>query len=190
MIDRLIDATEAVLVVIDVQERLAAAMSSCDTVVSAISRLVRAAHELEMPVIYTEQYPRGLGTSVPELADALVGAYGPVEKVSFDACNESAFVSALEATGRRQVVLVGMEMHICVAQTALHLLEDGYRVHVVADAVCSAEPSDGVVALERLRAAGAEVSVSESVIYEALGEAGTDRFRSILAIIKERSPAE
>jgi nicotinamidase-related amidase len=188
--EHIIDASDVAVVVIDVQERLAATMSARDAVVETIRRLVRASDELEIPVIYTEQYAKGLGATVPELSGALACAVGPIEKVSFDCCAEPAFVEALERVERRQVVIVGMEAHICVMQTALHLIEDGFRVQVVADGVCSAREFDRDVALERLRAAGAELTTSESVIYEALGAAGTERFRRVLAIVKERAGSE
>ncbi|MDO9556730.1 MAG: isochorismatase family protein [Coriobacteriia bacterium] len=185
-----VDVADVVIVVIDAQERLAAAMSRRDAVVSVISRLVRVAGELSVPVVYTEQYPEGLGHTVSELRDLLLAAVGPIEKLDFDCCVEPAFITALERTGRRQVVLLGMEAHICVTQTALHLLEDGYRVQVVADGVCSVREYDHAIAIERLRIAGAEVTTSESVVYEALGTAGTDTFRRILAIVKEREIVE
>lgn len=184
---RTFDVSDAVLVVIDVQERLVATMDQREQVIATTSRLVRVAEALGVPVVYTEQYPDGLGPTVAALSGVLASAIGPIVKSSFDACAEPGFVEALQATGRRQVALTGMEAHICVAQTALHLLEDGYRVHVVADAVCSADERDGVIALQRLRSAGAEVTTSESVIYEAVGAAGTDRFRAVLAIVKEKA---
>lgn len=190
MSKRTFDASDAVIVVIDVQERLAATMPERAAVVATISRLVRVADEIDVPVVYTEQYPKGLGPTVSELTDALGSAIGPVEKLCFDCCAEPAFLAALERTSRRQVTLLGMEAHICVTQTALHLLENGYRVHIVADGVSSVCERDFTIALERLRAAGAEVTTSESVIYEALGAAGTDRFRRVLAIVKERAAAE
>ncbi|MBN2823218.1 MAG: isochorismatase family protein [Coriobacteriia bacterium] len=165
-------------------------MSRSREVVGTICRLVRVAAELDLPVVYTEQYPRGLGRTVHELEDVLVSAVGPLEKMAFDCAMVSSFTEALERTGRRQVVLLGMESHICVLQTALHLLEDGYRVHVVADAVCSASELDHAVALERMRSSGVQVTTSETVMYEALGEAGTEQFRRVLEIVKEKDVAE
>lgn len=180
-----VSAGDAVLVLVDVQERLASAMSRRDEVVSGCLLLARAARILGIPVIVTRQYPRGLGEVVPEftplVADAVV-----VDKVAFDCMREPAFASALDASGRRQVVLVGMEAHICITQTALALLGEGYDVHVAADGVCSRRDRDRDGALDRLRAAGVVVTTVESVIYEALGEAGTPAFREVLALVKEQ----
>lgn len=184
--DHLIDASDAVLIVVDVQERLAATMGNETEVVGVISRMVRVAGTLGIPVMYTEQYPRGLGRTIVSLQTVLMTAVGPVEKLTFDCCGEPAFIDALRSFDRHQVILTGMEAHICVTQTALHLLSDGYRVHVVADAVCSAADRDRDIALERLRAAGVEVTTSESAIYEATGAAGTDVFRRVLDIVKEK----
>lgn len=175
---------DAVLVLVDVQERLASAMARRDEVVSGCVLLARAARILGIPVIVTRQYPRGLGEVVPEFAPLLADEV-VVDKVAFDCTREPAFASALRATGRRQVVLVGMEAHICITQTALALLAEGYDVHVAADAVCSRRDRDRDGALGRLRAAGVVVTAVESVIYEALGEAGTPTFREVLALVKE-----
>lgn len=184
-----LDRTDAVLVVVDVQERLAAAMDARDDVVAATARLVRAAGVFGIPLIVTRQYPQGLGDVVPELADPILDAreavsVAVVDKTAFCCGEEPAFVEALTATGRRQAVLCGMETHICVTQTALGLLAGGYRVHVAADACCSRRAGDHSIALERMRAEGAVVTVSESVMYEACGRAGTPGFKALLGIVK------
>jgi nicotinamidase-related amidase len=178
-----ISRTDAILVLIDMQERLAGAMAHRDAVVGASALLARVARALDVPVLVTRQYPRGLGESAPEITEA-VGDHEPVDKVTFDCLREPAFRQRLEAIGRRQVALAGMEAHICVTQTALSLAAQGYEVHVVADAVCSRRDADCDVALERLRHAGVVVTTAESVIYEALGEAGTPEFRAVLELVK------
>ncbi len=138
----------------------------------------------------TRQYPKGLGGTVPELEEVLVdlaeqgASVTGLDKTAFCCAAETDFSEALAATGRTQVVLVGMETHICIAQTAL-ALEPEYEVHVVADAVCSRTPLDNDVALDRLRAAGVIVTTSESVMYEAVGRAGTPEFKRLLEIVKE-----
>ncbi|MBN2847881.1 MAG: hydrolase [Coriobacteriia bacterium] len=183
----LIDRTSAALVLIDAQERLADVMPHRDAVVNTMALLARAARVLGMPMVVTRQYPRGLGDTVPEIVEA-VGPHEPVDKVAFDCAREPAFSHGLEALGRTQVIIAGMEAHICVTQTALSLGAGGYDVHVVADAVCSRRDADRDVALDRLRAAGVTVTTSESVIYEALGEAGTAEFRALLEIVKAGAP--
>ncbi|MBE0417413.1 MAG: hydrolase [Coriobacteriia bacterium] len=186
----LVSRDEFALVIIDIQERLAAAMERRDEVVRTVSRLARTAAMLDAPLIVTRQYPQGLGPTVPEL-ETVLGALtdegariSGVDKTAFCCAAEIDFTKALRATGRRQVVLVGMETHICVTQTALALAAEGYDVHVVADACCSRETASHEVALDRLRQ-GVCVTTSESVMYEAVGRAGTDEFRRLLAIVKE-----
>jgi len=184
-------ADDVVVVIIDIQERLAAVMNQRDKVVARSIKLARAAALLGAPIIATRQYPKGLGPVVPEVDEALTelarqGArVAEVDKTAFCCAAEPAFQSALRATGRTQVVLCGMETHICVAQTALALAAEGHQVHVVADACCSRETEAHDVALDRLRSAGVVVTLTESVMYEAVGEAGTDRFRSLLDIVKD-----
>lgn len=177
-------ADDAVLVLIDVQERLAAAMEHADRVVTGCILLSEVADVLGIPVIVTRQYPRGLGDVVPALEPVATRAQ-MVDKVTFDCLREPSFVAALEGTGRHQVVLAGMETHICVTQTALSLERQGYGVHVVADAVCSRRDDDRDVALSRLRAAGVVVTTAESVVYEALVRADTPVFRKVLEIVKQ-----
>lgn len=186
----LVDRDRAVLVVVDVQEKLAAVMDRRDEVVANAVKLVRTAALLGMPVIVTRQYPKGLGGVVRELDESLRAAAAAgasvwtVDKMSFCCSNEAAFMEALSAAGRDQPVICGMETHICVVQTALGLLEPDLRVHVVADACCSRVDAGHRVALERMRDAGCQVTVAESVIYEAVGVAGTDEFKAVLGIVK------
>lgn len=177
---------DAVLVVVDVQERLAATMKERESVIAAVLLLASAARRLSVPVIVTRQYPKGLGDLVAEVAEALSDV-PPVDKVAFSCLAEPAFRERLVATGRRQVVLAGMETHICVAQTALALRHEGWQVFVVADAVCSRVALDHEMALDRLRAAGVTVTTAEAAVYELLGRAATDEFTDVLQAVKRRS---
>lgn len=188
--ETLIDRHELVLVLVDFQERLAAAMPDRERVLATVDRLVRGVVLVDAPVIVTRQYPKGLGSTDPgleqtliELADAGARVAG-IDKTAFCCAAEHDFNEALSATGRRQVVIAGMETHICVTQTALALLGEGYRVQVAADACCSRDREAHEVALSRLRARGVVVTHSESVLYEAVGEAGTDEFKALLQIVK------
>jgi nicotinamidase-related amidase len=176
---------DAVLVVVDVQERLAAAMPRRDATVAGVRALVQGARELGVPVLATRQYPRGIGEIVPEIAEAL-GDAPVVDKMAFDCMAEPPFVRALAALERTSPVLCGMEAHICVTQTALSMTLDGLRPVVVADAVCSRRDFDRDVAFERLRQCGVEVVTVEQVLYELISRAGTNEFKRILAIVKER----
>jgi nicotinamidase-related amidase len=183
-----VKADEAVLVLVDVQDGLARAMPPEDRWLESAALLARAAGPLGMPCIVTRQYPQGLGDTVRAVAEA-VGPHVPVDKMTFDSMAERGFCERLEATGRRTVVIAGIEAHICVTQTALSLARTGHRVHVVADAVCSRRPGDRETALARLRSAGVVVTTSESVLYEALERAGTQTFRDVLRLVKECRPA-
>ena len=180
----------AVLVVVDVQDRLADVVERRDAVVSAIVKLVAVAAVLGVPIIATRQYPEGLGDCVAELLDALDAARGAgadvrtVDKIAFDCTAEPAFAAALEELGAQHIVVTGMETHICVGQTALALAVGRCTPHVVADATCSRRADDHEVALARLRASHVDVTCSEAVIYEMLGRAATDEFRAVLAIVK------
>ena len=186
----LVERGRFVLVIIDVQERLAAVMSDRDRLLVRVPQLVRLASLLGVPIIVTRQYPRGLGDTEPIIAAAVSAAEATgaavsyVDKTSFCACGEPEFLSALEATGRDQVIIAGMETHICVVQTALELLNQGHRVQVVADATCSRDPKIHEVALDRLRSAGIVVTATESVLYEGVGVADSDEFRALLEIVK------
>lgn len=183
-------AHDALLVVIDIQDRLAAVMPRRDEVVRAAQRLVRVAGLLGMPIVVTRQYPKGLGDLVPELAEAIADAEASgvkvthADKVAFDCFAEPTFARAVAESGRSQLLLVGMETHICVTQTALAGLRLGHEVHVVADGCCSRETAAHDVALVRLAHAGASMTCWESSAYEAVGEAGTERFRGLLDIVK------
>ncbi len=186
----IIERDVCALVIIDIQERLAAAMADADTVLAATDKLARTFSMLGAPIIVTRQYPKGLGSTVPvlesvllELAEDGANVLG-VDKMAFCCSEERDFIDALRATGRTQVALVGMETHICVAQTSLSLHAEGFDVHVAADGCCSRVREAHDIALDRMRSAGVTVTWSESVMYEAVGMAGTDEFKRLLQIVK------
>jgi nicotinamidase-related amidase len=178
-----LDREEALLLVIDIQDRLAVAMSERAKVVTNTGHLIAAARLLDVPVVHTEQYPKGLGPTVPELRAALEPA-APIEKLTFDCCGEPSFAPALEAAGRSTVIVCGMEAHICVLQTVLGLLARGLVVHVAADAVCSRDAENYRAALELMRDAGAVVTCTETALFQLLGRAGTPEFKAIQSRIK------
>jgi nicotinamidase-related amidase len=173
---------EAVLMVVDVQGKLARLMHEADALFDSLSRLVRGARVLEVPVLATEQNPKGLGPTVEEVRPHLPS--DAIPKMAFSCCGEAAVVEALEATGRRQVLLAGIETHICVYQTARDLLAGGREVHVVADAVSSRSPRNREVGLAKMRAAGAEITSVETALFEMLEVAEGPAFKEILAIVK------
>ncbi len=182
---------DAVLVVVDEQERLVAAMDRREQVLAASARLVRVAALVGMPIVVTRQYPKGLGDTDPVLLEALRRAQSEgasvsvVDKVAFDCFGDVGFVEELAHLERRQILIAGMETHICITQTSLAGIREGFGVHVVADACCSRDDASHAIALERMRGAGAVVTVAESIMYELVGEAATDEFRELLKIVKE-----
>jgi nicotinamidase-related amidase len=181
-----LDAEKAVLVVIDIQARLVPAMPQ-DVYLrlrDTVGMLVDGAKLFGVPVVTTEQYPQGIGHTVPELADACDGTV--VEKVSFGCCGEPDFLAALKQTGRSQVIVTGMETHVCVYQTVLGLLEDGYHVHLVRDAVCSRNKLDYLSGVNSAVQAGAVATTAETVLFQMLKESTHDQFRAVSKLIKAR----
>jgi nicotinamidase-related amidase len=171
------------LVVVDVQERLLPAIFEKERVLQNVVRLVRGAAVLQVPTFATEQYRKGLGSTVPEVAAAIPG-FAPLEKLAFSACGASGFVSSLESQKVSDAVICGIEAHVCVTQTCLDLLDKGFRVFVSADAVSSRTPENYRFGLERMSAAGAVIVSTEMVLFELLGQAGTAEFKEILGLVK------
>ncbi len=179
-----LDRTKAVVLVVDVQSRLAPAMpeDALARVVKYGRALVGAARERGMPVLATEQYPRGLGETVPELRDVLPSA--PLVKMHFSCGADPGFAAALEKTGRRQIVVCGMETHVCVFQTVRDLVGMGYEVHVCSDAVSSRTEEHRRTGLELCREAGAVITTAETAIFDLLHLAGTAEFKKVAPLVK------
>ncbi len=181
----LLKRNSAALLVIDLQERLLADIPGADSVVDRASLLMRAAAELDIPVLTTEQYPQGLGPTRAPLSDLASGT--PHEKVSFGCFGDGEFPVILAASGRRQLVLSGAETHICVLQTAVGALEAGYEVFVVTDAVASRRAVQHQAGLDRMAREGVQLITAEMAVFEWLGRAGTPAFKRLLPLIKELS---
>jgi len=181
-----LDREHAVLAVIDVQQRLVPSMDHkvYDAVRRNIDLLLRGAELLGVPVVATEQYPRGLGPTVEELAAACTAKV--IEKLSFGCCGETAFPDHLRELGRSQVLVTGMEAHVCVYQTVLGLLGAGYRVHLVRDAVCSRGKTDYLAAMANAAGAGAVVTTAETALFQLLRTAAAPEFKAVSALIKGR----
>ena len=176
-------AGNAGLLVIDVQEKLMPLIRDAASVTRNIGFLIDAARILEMPVQATEQYPKGLGATVPELARRLKER---PDKVAFSSCAVSGLVENFRRHGRSKIVLAGIEAHVCVLQTALDLLALDFRVYIAADAVSSRYSIDYECALRRMEQAGAIVTTSETAVFEWVGGAGSPRFKEISRLVQER----
>lgn len=179
----LIKAAHSALVVIDMQQRLVPAMMAPARTLKNAALLVEAAREMDVPVLLTEQYPAGLGRTMPEIAAVASGC--PVfEKTHFSCMEDETFAETLTALDRRQIVLAGMEAHICVVQTAASLLEASYDVFVVSDATAARTVESEDACLQRLSAAGVGIVTTEMVVFEWLGKAGTPSFKKMLPKVK------
>lgn len=172
----------AVLVFIDVQGRLAEVVDGTEPLYKNLHRLLSGTYVLDIPVIVTEQTPDNLGKTRGEFRPLLTNL--PISKSTFSCCGERVFLEALEKTKRRAVILCGIETHICVYQTAMDLLAAGYEVHVVADAVSSRDPANKELALRRMEAEGVKLTGTEMLLFELLGDAKSQQFKSILNIVK------
>jgi len=174
----------AVILVVDVQDRLTPAMppDALERLLKYGRALIHAGRTLGMPVLATEQYPKGLGRTLPQLAELLPEK--PLEKVHFSCGADPAFQRALEDTGRKQVVMTGMESHVCVFQTARDLVAVGYDVHVCADAVASRTEEHRVRGLDLCREAGATVTTAETAIFDLLHQAATPEFKAVASWVK------
>ncbi len=181
-----LEADLGVLIVIDIQEKMLAAIKTCtqDELIAAVSRLIGAAQILDLPIIYTEQYPQGLGPTDRRFSAMLGRAEGPIVKTTCSCWRDEAFRAALQRTGREQVILVGLEAHVCIQQTALDLLRVDYQPFIAADATGSRRQRDLDAALARMRHAGVEVSTTESLIFELAERCDHPRFKDLLKVIK------
>jgi isochorismate hydrolase len=171
------------LVLIDLQERLLPAICGSARLVQNVSCLLNGAKVLGLPIFVTEQHPKGLGSTVQQVAQ-LVPGYAPFHKLAFSACGAEGFGKALKEKDLKQVVLCGIEAHVCVTQTCLDLLKEGLTIFVVADAISSRTEQNHQIGLERMRDAGAVIVSTEMILFELLETAGTEEFKQILALVK------
>jgi len=182
---------KTLLVLIDVQEKLTAVMHGREALVASLVNLLKGMNVLGIPVIHVEQCPARMGGTIPELLPLLDGG-DPITKTCFSCGGSEAFNEALKASGRRQVLIAGIETHVCVYQTAVALIRDSYAVEVVADAVSSRHPQDHAVGLEKIREVGrhsigsgqGHITTVETALFELLRTSDHASFREILKIVK------
>jgi nicotinamidase-related amidase len=174
---------DMLLVIVDIQTKLLNVIFGREGLISACRKLIQAARLLKVPMVMTEQYPKGMGPTDPGILEVLDDV-GAVEKLSFSCCGVDDFNKRIAGLGKKQIVVIGIEAHVCVLQTVHDLLHQGYFVYVPYDAVSSRKKDDYTNALDRLREAGAIIGSVESAVFELLEKAGTPVFKRVSKLIK------
>ena len=181
--DRL-DAQRAVLLVVDVQERFRPHIAGWEPMVAHVDALIRGCRALQVPVIVTEQYPQGLGPTIPELAEALDGV-DPITKRAFSSLGAPETVAQLDQYGRDQVVVCGIEAHVCVQQSVADILRSGRQAHVALDAIASRTASSREIGVRRMRAAGMVPSGVELALFEMMETADHPAFKAVSGLVRD-----
>ncbi|UCE39629.1 MAG: hydrolase [Thermoplasmata archaeon] len=171
------------LVIVDVQEKLLPYVVDKDKVTENVNMLIKFADIYDIPIILTEHYPKGLGTTVPEVKEVLKN-YAPLEKVIFSCCGAKGFISRLNELNVKRIMLAGIESHICVEQTALDVMHAGFDVHVIADAISSRTIENKNIGMEKMRQFGAVISSTEMAMYEIMERADSKEFKEVLKLVK------
>ena len=179
----MITTDDTALVLIDIQEKLARAMHNKEALFDNLTRMVKGARILGLPILWAEQNPDGLGPTIGEIADLLPDKK-PVSKFSFSCCGTEAFMEDLKAVNCKNILVAGIEAHVCVYQTVADLVNLKLEVQVVADAVSSRTPENRLIALEKCKAAGAVLTSTETALFELLKDAGNDSFKEIIEVVK------
>jgi nicotinamidase-related amidase len=180
----ILDRRRAALAVIDLQEAFHPMIVDFAELAQRIAVTVRGCHALDVPIIVTEQYPKGLGRTVAEVAEHLPAGTAPLEKLTFSACGVQEFDVQLREHHAEQVIICGIEAHICVSQTAHDLLQLGYQVHLLGDAIGARLPHNREVAIQKLTRNGAIISSVEMALFELCGGAGTPEFKQVQQLVK------
>jgi nicotinamidase-related amidase len=179
----LLTAEDSLLLIIDVQEKFREHIHNFQETMHNIVVMAKGAELLDVSVFVTEQYPQGLGKTVSEIAQVVESAQ-KFEKTAFSCCQDSNFNEALKKTTKKQIVVCGIEAHVCVSQTVLDLLNLNYRVHVVVDAVSSRSPENKNIGLQKMQTAGALLTSVEMSLLELVGDSGKPVFKSVQRLIK------
>lgn len=174
---------DSILVVVDVQGKLARIMHENEKLFMALEQIIRGAQMLSVPILWIEQNPERMGKTVEEIALLMPGEK-PVSKMTFSCFGCDDFIMSLDSSGRKNVILTGIETHVCVYQTAIDLLEAGYNVDVLADAVSSRTKENKDIGLEKMRWAGADISSVETILFELMKTCEHEKFRDVLGVIK------
>jgi len=169
--------------IIDIQEKLTPHIYKHELISSNITLLIRGLRVLDIPLILTQQYTRGLGETITSISEA-IGNIIPVEKISFSCCDEPVFMKKINQLGKKNIIIAGTEAHVCVLQTVLDLIDNAYLPVVIEDCISSRKKRDKKIAVERMRQMGAVITTYESILFELTRFAGTDVFKQISRIIK------
>lgn len=170
-------------VIIDIQERLYPFIHEHEKLTQQTTKLIQGLNVLEIPLIVTQQYTKGIGETISPIKDA-IGEFEHIEKMTFSCCGEETFMDALTKLNKKNVILTGIETHVCVLQTAIDLIEHGFTPILIEDCVSSRSANDKRIAVERMRVEGAIISTMESILFELTEVSGTPRFKSIVKIVK------
>jgi len=179
----MLDTDKTALVVIDVQEKLSRVMYEKDKLFQNLQKLIKGLKLLDIPIVVTEQNPNGLGPTVPDIAP-LLSDVKPITKFSFSCCGEEQFTSEIDRLGRKQILLAGIETHVCVYQTAIDLIKAGYEVHAVVDCVSSRTIENKNLAIDKMKSEGARLTGVEIVLFELLRTAKHPKFKEMSQIVK------
>jgi nicotinamidase-related amidase len=180
----MLNVKDTALIVIDVQGKLAQLMHQKECLFANVKRMIKGAQVLDIPLLWTEQVPDKLGPTTPDIAELLADSTQPISKASFSCCGHAPFMEAFKSLGRHQVLLTGIEAHVCVYQTALDLLDMGYDVQVVTDAVSSRIAENKQIGIDRMKEAGATLTSTEMALFELLRVAEGEQFKAITKIVK------
>ncbi len=180
---RILDSKQAMLLIVDVQESFRKQLKDLDNLTRNITILAEAAKILKVPVVLTEQYPQGLGKTIAEIA-ACLGEHKYFDKTAFSCCQANGFMDMMESLGRNQVIVCGIEAHVCVNQTVHELMQQDYVVHVVADAIASRSQRNKDIGWEKMIASGAVPSCVEIALFEMLGESNSEQFKAVQRLVK------
>lgn len=179
----MLKAETTALLVIDVQGKLAHSVFNKDALFDNTRRLVQGARLLDLPIVWIEQYPQGLGPTIPEVSD-LIDQPHALSKTTFSCCGEASIVKTLEQLGRQQLLVCGIEAHVCVYQSVMDLLERGYDVELIADAISSRREENKELGIRKMLRAGAQLSGTEMCLFELVKDAASPKFRAMLELVK------
>ncbi|MCH7516511.1 MAG: isochorismatase family protein [Bacteroidetes bacterium] len=181
--DKLLTTDKTALLIIDIQEKIICVINEYETVVENTIKLIKGFKALEIPIYYTEQYPKGLGPTVESIQNELEGNEA-IQKLTFSCSGAGELFIELKKNGISQVAVCGVESHVCVQQTVLDLLANDFQVNLAVDAVSSRKVKDYEISLSRMRQYGADITTAEAILFELLNVSGTDTFKQISKIVK------